>query len=656
MVLGPPPKPTIENAPKLELKDLPAHLRKWVGPVQCVPKKGEMTVVTNEKNELIPTRTMTRWRICMDYKKLNDANRKDHYLVPSIDQMLYRLAEDQEKTTFTSLYGIYAFKRMPFGLCNALATFQRCVMAIFHDMVEDFVEVFMDDFSLFVREGTVLGHKISKSELQVDKAKVEVIEKLPTPITVKGVRSFLGYVGFYMRLIKDFSKTTRPMCSLLEKHTKFVFDEKCFQAFELLKKKLIEAHILIAPNWELHFELMCDTSDIVVEAVLGQRKEKMFHSINYASKTLDAAQSNYSVTEKEMLALVFAFDKFRSYLVGTKVIVYTDHTAIRYLFNKKDAKPRLEDATHVNNEGQIREEFPDKQLLALDIAQVPWYTDIANFLVSGLFPPGASTHQKQRLKYDAHFYIWDEHFLFKQGPYQMMRRSIVEQEATQMLESCTSSPYGGHHRGKQTAHKGIDFMGPFPSSHGNQYIQVKLDYVFKWVEVVALPSNDGKVVVKFIRKHIFTRFETPRAMISDGAELEHKAYWVIKNINLDAELAGRQRITQLHELEEFRLHAYQNAKVYKEKTKRWHDKHIVSRTFEPGQLVLLFNSRLKLFSRYLRSKWSGLFEVVRITQHGAVELSNKDKSYTFLLNGQRVKHYFRSDVDRELEVLTLNDE
>lgn len=215
------------------------------------------------------------------------------------------------------------------------------------------------------------------------------------------------------------------MCSLLEKEVKFEFDEKCLQAFELLKKKLIEAPILIAPNWELPFKLMCDASDTTVGAVLGQRKDKVFQSIYYASKTLDAAQSNYIVTEKEMLALVFAFDKFRSYLVGTKVVVYTDPAAIRYFFNKKDVKPglirwilllqefhleikdrkgtknqianhlsRLEDSSHVNNEGQIREEFPDEQLLSLDLAQVPWYVNIVNFLVSGLFPSGASTHQK----------------------------------------------------------------------------------------------------------------------------------------------------------------------------------------------------------------------------------------------------------------------
>jgi len=192
-----------------------------------------------------------------------------------------------------------------------------------------------------VREGIVLGHKVSKSGLEADKAKVEVIEKLPPSISVKGVRSFLGHAGFYRRFIKDFYKIARPMCSLLEKEVKFDFDERCLKAFEMLKRNLIEAPILIAPDWGLPFELMCDASDVAVGAVLGQRKYKVFHSIYYVSKTLDSAQANYIVTEKEMLALVFAFDKFRSYLVSTKVIVYTDHAAIRYLFNKNEAKPRL---------------------------------------------------------------------------------------------------------------------------------------------------------------------------------------------------------------------------------------------------------------------------------------------------------------------------
>ena len=142
----------------------------WVSPVQVVPKKGGMTVVKNEKDELVPQRTVTGWRVCIDYRKLNDATRKDHFPLPFIDQMLERLAgheyycfldgfsgyfqipiapEDQEKTTFTFPYGTFAYKRMSFGLCNAPATFQRCMMAIFHELMEDSMEVFMDDFSVF---------------------------------------------------------------------------------------------------------------------------------------------------------------------------------------------------------------------------------------------------------------------------------------------------------------------------------------------------------------------------------------------------------------------------------------------------------------------------------------------------------------------------
>ncbi|GJS39151.1 reverse transcriptase domain-containing protein [Tanacetum coccineum] len=142
----------------------------WVSPVHCVPKKGGITVVANEENELIPTRLVTGWRVCIDYRKLNEATRKDHFPLPFMDQMLERLAgnefycfldgfsgyfqipidpQDQEKTTFTCPYGTFAYRRMPFGLCNAPGTFQRCMMAIFHDMIEKTIEVFMDDFSVF---------------------------------------------------------------------------------------------------------------------------------------------------------------------------------------------------------------------------------------------------------------------------------------------------------------------------------------------------------------------------------------------------------------------------------------------------------------------------------------------------------------------------
>ncbi|KAK1571663.1 hypothetical protein Q3G72_020989 [Acer saccharum] len=340
-------------------------------------------MVPNQNNELIPTRMMTGRRVCIDYRKLNAAIRKDHFPLSFIVQMLERLAghnyycfldgysgynqiaidpEDQEKTIFTCPYGTFAYRRIPFGLCNAPATFQWCMMAIFSDMVEKFIEVFMDDFSVFgssfdgclhnlslvlqrckdtnlvlnwekchflVKEGIMLGHIISEKGIEVDKAKIEVIEKLPPTISVRGVRSFLGHEGFYRRFIKDFSKITKPLCSLLMKYVSFVFDEDCLRAFELLKKELTSAPIISTPDWNLPFELMCDISDNTVGVILGQWKEKRLHVIHYASQTLNEAWINYATTEKKLLAIVFAFDKFRSYLVGSKVIVYTDHSAIK---------------------------------------------------------------------------------------------------------------------------------------------------------------------------------------------------------------------------------------------------------------------------------------------------------------------------------------
>nr|GEV01439.1 reverse transcriptase domain-containing protein [Tanacetum cinerariifolium] len=367
----------------------------WVSPVHCVPKKCGFTVVENEENELFLTRLVTRRRVCINYRKLNEATHKDHFPLPFMDQMLERFAgnqyyffhdgfsgyfqipidpKDQEKTTFTCPYKTFSYCRMPFRLCNAPGTFQRCMMAIFHDIIKKTIEVFMDDFLVFrnsfqtchsdlermlkrcedtnlclnwekshfmVKEGIVLGHKISKNRIEIDKAKVDVIAKLPHPTTVKGIHSFLGHVGFYQRFIQDFLKIARPMSHLLEKDTPFLFSKECVEAFLILKIKLIEAPILIAPNWDMPFELMCDTSDFAIGAVLGQRQEKHFRPIHYASKTMTEAESNYTTTEKEMLAVVYSFEKFQSYLIMNKSIVYTDHFVLKYLFAKKDSKARL---------------------------------------------------------------------------------------------------------------------------------------------------------------------------------------------------------------------------------------------------------------------------------------------------------------------------
>jgi hypothetical protein len=266
------------------------------------------------------------------------------------------------------------YRHMPFGLCNAPATFQRCMSAIFHGFCEEIVEVFMDDFYVYgtsfdnclhnldkvlqrceetnlvlnwekchfmVNEGIILGHKISERGIEVDRAKVEAIEKMPCPRDVKGIRSILGHAGFCRRFIKDFSKISKPLTNLLQKDVPFVFDDDCKEAFETLKKALTTAPIVQPPDWNLPFEIMCDASDFAVGAILGQRVDKKLNVIHYASKTLDAAQKNYATNEKEFLAVVFACDKFRPYIIDSKVTIHTDHAAIRYLMAKKDAKPRL---------------------------------------------------------------------------------------------------------------------------------------------------------------------------------------------------------------------------------------------------------------------------------------------------------------------------
>nr|GEY56067.1 putative reverse transcriptase domain-containing protein [Tanacetum cinerariifolium] len=415
----------------------------WVSPIHCVPKKESMTVIKNDENELVLARLVTGWRVCIYYRKLNEATRKDHFPLPFMDQMLERLIgndyycfldgfsgyfqipidpKDQEKTTFTCPYGTFASKRMPFGLCNAPGTFQRCMMAIFHDMIEQTIE---EKSHFMVKEGIVLGQKISKKGIEVDKVKIEVISKLSHPTIIKGIRSLLGHAGFYRRFIKDFLKISRPMTHLLEKNSPFIFSNECIQAFRTLKEKLTEAPILIASNWDQPFELMCDASDYAVGAVLGQRVEKHFRPIHYASKTMNQAETNYMTTEKEMLVVVYAFEKFRSYLIMNRSIVYTDHSALKYLFSKKDVKARLLrwilllqefDFKVIDTKGaenyaadypsrlenpyenvfdpkEINETFPLESLnkIAHQDPSTPWFADFANyhagnFIIKGLFP------------------------------------------------------------------------------------------------------------------------------------------------------------------------------------------------------------------------------------------------------------------------------
>ena len=192
-----------------------------------------------------------------------------------------------------------------------------------------------------VRQGIVLGHVVSHEGISLDPAKADVISTLPHPSSMREVRSFLGHAGFYRRFIKDFSKIALPLSRLLQKDVDFEFDSECVKAFEELRKVLTIAPIVRSPNWTLPFEIMCDASNYAVGAALAQREGKLPYVIAYSSKTLDAAQSNYTTTEKELLAIVHALDKFRSYLLGSKIVVYTDHAALKYLLTKNESKPRF---------------------------------------------------------------------------------------------------------------------------------------------------------------------------------------------------------------------------------------------------------------------------------------------------------------------------
>ncbi|GJR70615.1 reverse transcriptase domain-containing protein [Tanacetum coccineum] len=384
--------------------------------------------------------------------------------------------QDQEKTTFTCPYGTFAYRRMPFGLCNAIGTFQRCMMSIFHDMIEKTIEVFMDDFSVF-------GD------------------------------SFPSYLSNLDKMLK------RPMAHLLEKDAPFVFSHDCIDAFKTLKKKLTEASILVVPDWNLPFELMCDASDFAIGAVLGQ-------------------QFDIIIRDKK----------------GTENLA-ADHLS------------RLENPhKDVLENKDINENFPLETLGVISSGSTPWFADIANFHAGNFIVKGMSSQQKKKFFKDVKHYFWDDPYLFQICADQIIRRCVHGQEAIDILKACHEGPTRGHHGANfiakkvfdadffwptiyQDAHAmikscdtcqhqgkisqrdempqnaiqvceifdvwGIDFMGPFPSSRGNKYILIAVNYLSKWVEAKALPTNDARVVVKFL-KFFFARFGTLRAIISDN--------------------------------------------------------------------------------------------------------------------------------------------
>nr|GEW88078.1 reverse transcriptase domain-containing protein [Tanacetum cinerariifolium] len=349
-------------------------------------------------------------------------------------------------------------------------------------------------------------------------------------------------------------------------------------------------------------------------------------------------------------------------------------------------------------------------------SSTPWFADFSNYHARNFVVKGMSSQQKNKFFEDVKHYFWDDPILFKICADQVIWRCVHGQEAVDILKDCYNGPTGGHHGPNYTTKKvfgsefywptiyrdahdlvkscdacqcqgkisqrdkmpqnsiqvceifyvcGIDFMRPFPSSRGNKYILVAVDYLSKWVEAKALPTNDARVVCKFL-KYLFARFRTPRAIISDrGTHFCNDQFAKVmlkygvthrlaiayhpqtsrQHANFEIHTAGDHRKVQLNELTELHDQAYENSLIYKEKTKRLHDYKIKDRIFNVGDRVLLFNSRLKIFSGKLKTRWSGPFTMTRVFPYGTIELSQIDEP-NFKVNDYRLKHYFGEDIPK----------
>nr|GEX00402.1 reverse transcriptase domain-containing protein [Tanacetum cinerariifolium] len=486
--------PKIHDVIKKEVEKLldaeliyPVSDSPWVSPLHCVPKKGGFIVVENKENELIPTRLVTGWHVCIDYRKLNEATHKDRFPLPFLDQMLERLARNEY---YCFLDGFSGYFQIPIDPKDQENTTFRCMMAIFHDMIEKTMEVFMDDFleksHFMVNEGIILGHKTSKNGIKVDKAKVDVIAKLPHPTTVKGV-------------------------------------------------------------------------------VLGQHHEKYFRPIHYASKTMIEEESNYTTTKKEMLAVVYALEKFRSYLIMNKSIVYTDHPAFKYLFPKKDSKAILLQWVLLLQEFKFKvvDKKGAENLAAVHLSRLEKpHQNVLDPKEINESSPLETLNMGKILQRDE----------MPQNSIQFARfstfRALISWDAPIFTREQTSGQV-------EVLNCGLKIILERTVGENRATSSDKLDDAL-WAFRIAYKTPIGCTPYKLVY----------RKACHLPIELEHKACWASKHANFDLQTVGDHRKVQLNKLNELHDQTYENSLIYKEKTKRLHESKIKDRIFNVNDSVL----------------------------------------------------------------------
>ena len=370
----------------------PVHVEAISEHVDSMLKQGTIEPASSPwaSNIVLVKKKDGSYRCCIDYRQLNSVTKKDVYPLPRIDDCLDAMSsatlfstfdlrssyhqvqvapQDRDKTTFICPRGMYRYRAMPFGLCNAGSTFQRLMDVIMSELHLDVCLVYLDDIILFSRtvdehlerlvrvlsrlraaglklkpekcslmqkSVSFLGHVVSGDGIATDPQKTKIVTDWPVPSSVKEVRSFLGLAGYYRRFVKGYANIAAPLHALTKKDQPFVWTEKTQMAFESLKRALTTPPVLAMPDDNEEFILDTDASDQTIGSVLSQMQDGTEKVIAYASRSLDKRETNYCITRKELLAIIYSLKYFKQYLMGRRFKIRTDHAPLKWLRRTPD--------------------------------------------------------------------------------------------------------------------------------------------------------------------------------------------------------------------------------------------------------------------------------------------------------------------------------